>query len=310
MKRILVTPRSMTQSVPPALRKLEDEGFELVIPTPGKIPSEAELIAAVPDCWGWIAGVEPVSPKVIHAAKSLQVISRNGVGVDNLPIKLLEENNIRVERAVGSNANGVAELTLALMLAALRHIPASDRGIRDGAWPRIRGCEIAGSTVAVLGLGAIGKLVAQKLLKLNARVIGYDPYSDGEELKQFGTFEQYDQIEPILRECDALSLHMPLPENAQPVLDAKVLQQLKPGAVIVNTARAGLVDQNELLKAMNQARVAAYATDVFDTEPPQPSELLAHERCILTSHIGGFTAQSVERVTQVSVDNLLKDCKV
>ena len=123
MKRILITPRSLSAGTHSGLSRLEDLGFTLVRPTPGVMPSEADLIAAIPDCCGWIAGVEPVSSRVVSAAHSLQVISRNGSGVDNLPMDALNERGITVKRALAANANGVAELALAMMLSGFRHIP-------------------------------------------------------------------------------------------------------------------------------------------------------------------------------------------
>lgn len=142
--RILVTPRSLTSAPPPALDRLVRAGFEVVLSTPGALPSEAELLRLVPGCVGWLAGVEPVSERVVAAADRLQVVSRNGSGADNLPLVRLAERGIRVERAIGANATGVAELTLGLILAACRHIPETAVGVRAGGWPRLTGREVEG----------------------------------------------------------------------------------------------------------------------------------------------------------------------
>ncbi|EYD74294.1 D-3-phosphoglycerate dehydrogenase [Rubellimicrobium mesophilum DSM 19309] len=166
MDRILVTPRSLTSSPPPALDRLRDAGFDLVFSTPGATPTEAELLRLVPGCVGWLAGVEPVSESVVAAADRLRIISRNGSGADNLPASALRARGIRVARAMGANATGIAELTVGLILSACRHIPETSTGIRAGGWPRLVGREVEGTTVGIVGLGAIGRRVARVLARL------------------------------------------------------------------------------------------------------------------------------------------------
>ena len=305
MKRILVTPRSMSGGQHPAFERLDRAGFELVTPTPGVMPSEADLVAAIPGCCGWIAGVEPVSLRVIEAAHDLAVISRNGSGIDNLPLELLNQRGIRVARAVGANANGVAELALALILASFRHVPLNDRGIRKGAWPRNLGREIQGAKIGVLGLGAIGTLMADKLLRLGANVLGFDPFADAADLQRNNRFQRVQMLDKLLPKCDALTLHMPLPQGGAPILTSAAFKAMKPGVAIVNTSRAGLVDQPALMHMLETRHVSAYGVDVFDTEPPPLTPLISHERCISTSHIGGLTTESVARTAEITVDNLL-----
>ncbi len=302
--RILITPRSLSKGGHPALSPLIDAGFELVFPAPGATPSEAQLIAALPGCVGWLAGVEKVSEAAIAAADQLRVISRNGTGIDNLPLDLLETRNITVTRAEGANARGVAELALTLALAGLRDVVPTHEGMKHGDWPRRIGREMAGARVGVLGLGAIGSSFAQFCLALGATVQGYDPYAPEDRLAG-PNFHRTD-LAGALEGADVVSLHAPMPPDGKPLIDAALLSRLAPGAVLVNTARAGLVDSDALLAALQDGRVSTYATDVFEIEPPAPSPLLAHPRVILTSHIGGFTTESVERATSHAVANLLR----
>jgi len=305
MKQILVTPRSLSCGRHVGLERLESLGFTLVRPTPGEMPSETDLLDAIRPCCGWIAGVEPVSARIIEAAEELCVISRNGSGVDNLPMDVLERRKIVVKRAEGVNANGVAELALALMLAGFRQIPLNDRGIRAGDWPRVSGREIAGAIIGVVGLGAIGGAVCEKFLSLGVRVVGFDPFSCPKHLQQHSNFCRAEAFEELVSQSDGITLHIPLPPQQAPLFDEPILSIIKPGLVIVNTARAGLIHPEALLDALNTGRVSAYATDVYHDEPPRPSPLLQHERCIMTSHIGGLTTENVERITRVTVDNLL-----
>jgi D-3-phosphoglycerate dehydrogenase len=301
--RILITPRSLSKCGHPALGALTERGYDLVMPAPGETPDEAALLRAVPDCVGWLAGVEPVSATVIEAARRLRVISRNGTGVDNLPLAELEARQIRVFRAEGTNARGVAELALALTLAGLRRIVWTHERMRMGDWPRSLGREIAGARVAVVGLGAIGTAYTRMCIDLGAEVAGHDPYAPEGVLADKG-FTRTD-LDAALAGADVVSLHAPMPADGLPLLTATRMGMLARGAVVVNTARAGLVDPSAMEAALGSGKIACYATDVFETEPPALMPLLAHPGVVMTSHIGGFTDASVERSTIRAVENLL-----
>lgn len=301
--RILITPRSLSQGGHPALRPLLIAGFDLVMPAPGATPTEAQLLDAVDGCVGWLAGVEPVSEAVINAARELRVIARNGTGVDSLPLAALDRRGIALRRAEGANAHGVAELALCLGLAGLRDIVPTHEGMRQGAWPRRLGTEMAGAQVGVIGLGAIGAEFARLCLALGATVAGHDPFAPLDRLADAGLHRR--DLPGALTDAQLVSLHAPMPAHGKPLLGRDELAWLAPGAVLINTARAGLVDESALLDALDSGQVSTYATDVFATEPPVPSALLAHPRVIMTSHIGGFTGASVERATSHAVAHLL-----
>ena len=301
MPRILITPRSLTAGGHPALQRLVEAGFELVACTPGKLPSPQELIGLLPGCAGWLAGVEPVPDAVIEAAPELRVISRNGAGVDNLPLALLAQRGVKVMKAEGANSSGVAELAIALTLASLRHIPFSDAGIKAGGWPRRQGREIRGRTVGVIGCGAVGAEVARLAAALGAEVLGHDMVRRPLAVERF----RWATLNEIVDQADVISLHCPPLPDGSPLLDAATLARARPGLALVNTARASLIDEAAVLAALESGRLATYATDVFDAEPPHNLDLARHPRVIATSHIGGFTVESVERATMAAVSNLL-----
>ena len=301
MDRILVTPRSLTSAPPPALDRLVRAGFEVVLSTPGALPSEAELLRLVPGCVGWLAGVEPVSERVVAAADRLQVVSRNGSGADNLPLVRLAERGIRVERAIGANATGVAELTLGLILAACRHIPETAVGVRAGGWPRLTGREVEGATVGVVGFGAIGRRVGRALAAMGADVLAYDPFRPDPG----GVPVEFVGLDVLLSRAGIVTLHCPTPEDGLPLVDAAALALMLCDAILVNTARAALVDADALLAALKGGRLACYATDVFAAEPPVGDPLASHPRVIGTSHVGALTGGSVRRATEAAVENLL-----
>lgn len=304
MDRILITPRSLTSAPPPELEPLRQAGFDLVFSTPGRTPDEAELLHLLPDCVGWLAGVEPVSPSVITSARRLRVISRNGSGVDNLPLEECARRGIIVARAQGSNSVGVAELTLALMLAACRHLPDTVAGVRDGSWSRTRGREIAGATAGIIGMGAIGRRVAGILAAMGAEVLAYDPAKPS--LGPLAEVVRFAPLSEVIGTAEMLTLHCPMTGDGSPLLDAGRIATMRSGTVVVNTARAGLVDETALLAALDEGRLLAYATDVFHEEPPRDRTLAAHPKVIATSHIGGLTDGSVSRATGDAVANLLR----
>ncbi len=302
MSRVLITPRSLTRDPPAALKGLVDDGYTLVFSRPGETPDEAALLELLPGCVGWLAGVEPVSPRVLEAATQLRAISRNGTGSDNLPLETAERLGIKVLRAGGANARGVAELALGLLLAASRHLPEQSAALKAGIWQRRPGVEIENRTLGLIGGGAVGRKVAAFALALDARVRVFDPYPDAGFMPA-GDFAWSSQDE-VLAAAEMLSLHCPMPADGKPVLDAAAIDRLPAGCHVVNTARAGLVDEAAMLAALERDHVRVYATDVFAVEPPAPSALLAHPRVIATPHIGGLTAESVHRATIAAVDNL------
>jgi len=299
--KIAVTPRSLPDAGHPALSALTDLGCELVHPAPGRMPSEEELLTAVPGCVAWLAGVEPIGAPVLNAAEGLRVISRNGVGVDNIDMAVAEARGIRVERAIGANARGVAELAITLMLSAFRQVPWSDAQLHDGNWVRRRGVEADGRTLGVIGCGAIGRIVAEIALGLGMKVIGHDPCPPTgfapEGFRMAG-------LDELLAGADAITLHCP--PSDEPIVRADRLARMRPGGVVVNTARAGLVEDAAVLDALETGQLAAFATDVFHSEPPEPSALLSHDRVILTPHAGGYTSESADRAARVAVENILK----
>lgn len=302
MSRILVTPRSLTRAHGPGLEPLEEAGYELVFSSPGRLPNETELIALLPGCVGYLAGVEPIGERVLAAATELVAISRNGVGIDNVDLAAAERHGVQVLRASGANSRAVAELTLALILASLRHVPREDALVKSGSLERFLGREAAGRTLGIVGCGAIGKLVAQFGVALGLRVLAYDVAPD-ETFAPAGDF-RFATLDQLLSVSDVVSLHCP-PLPCRPLVAEAELARVRVGAALVNTARAGLVDPAAVLAALDAGSLSTYATDAVDTESADLAPLLRHERVIATPHIGGYTEESVARATAAAVRNLL-----
>jgi D-3-phosphoglycerate dehydrogenase / 2-oxoglutarate reductase len=307
MGKVIVTPRSLSKGGHPLLDRITSAGHELVFPAPGAQPTEAQLEAVIGDALGYIAGVEKISAALLAKAGRLVAISRNGTGVDNVDLGAAKERGIVVLRAEGANARGVAELAFGHILAAARGICAADSQLKAGKWTREKGFELEGKTLAIVGCGKIGRLVARFALAFDMKVLAYDLYP----APSFAPSPDFSWVSlaEALSKADIVSLHCPPPADGRPLLDAAAIAGLRKGAVVINTAREGLVDAAAMKAALESGRVRAYTVDAFDKEPPDDWSLAGHPRVIATPHVGGFTDESLDRATEVAVDNLLAALK-
>jgi D-3-phosphoglycerate dehydrogenase / 2-oxoglutarate reductase len=298
-RKILVTPRSLTKSGHPQLERLKDAGYEVVFCKPGVQPSEDDLMKLLPGCVGYLAGVEKIPPRVLEAAKGLKIISRNGVGVDNVDLPTAEQLGIQVVPALGTNSRGVAELAIALILASARSIPFSDACLKNKDWQRREGVELDGKTLGLVGCGRIGREVAQMAAGLGMKVLVYDVVQDPTSALRYVSMDE------LLGSSDFVSLHCPAPKDGKPVIGAGAIGKMKKGAYLLNTARYSLLDAAAVIAALDSGKLSGLALDVFEKEPPGDNALVKHPRVIATPHIGGFTTESVERAVSVAIDNLL-----
>ncbi len=303
MSKILITPRSLTLGGHPALNMLKDAGYEIIFSTPGKQPSEDELIRLLQGCVGYLAGVEKITGRVLESAEDLKVISRNGTGIDNIDSRAAERLNIRICRAEGANTKGVAELTIALIFSLLRSIPFHNARMKNEAWERRKGVELQSRTLGLIGCGQIGQEVATLALGLGMEVIAYRRNPD----PAFSPSDKFSWVsfDGLIERSDIISLHRPASLSGEPVINAQVIAKMKKGVYIINTARANLIDEEAVLEGLSNNQIAGFATDVYDKEPPEDFNLVKHDRVIATPHLGGFTAESVDRATRVAVENLI-----
>ena len=303
MKRILITPRSLTKSFHPALNKLKDAGFELIFSTSGKQPSEEDLIKLLPGCVGYLAGVEKITKRGLESARDLKVISRNGSGIDNIDLDAAKSLNIRVCKTEGANAKGVAELTIGLMFSLVRSIPLHDARMKKETWERRKGIELENRTLGLIGCGEIGRKLAILALGLGMRVLAYrrnpDPSFSPSDKFHYCSFDD------LLTQSDIISMHRPASASGEPVINAQVIAKMKKGVYIINTARASLIDEEAILEELSNNQIAGFATDVYDKEPPEDFSLVKHDRIIATPHLGGYTTESVDRATRAAVENLI-----
>jgi D-3-phosphoglycerate dehydrogenase len=301
MKKVYIGSRTLTLKGHPALNRLQDAGFELIFGPPGKRPSEEDHLKILPECIAYLAGTEKISEKVLRSSKNLKVISRNGVGINNIDLKVARELGIEVTITPGSNAQGVAELAITLLLTAVRSVPTQNKDLKMGEWNRLKGIEIERKTLGVLGVGNIGKRVITMALGLGMKVLGYDLYPDS-SFHPSNDFKFVD-LQEILSSSDIISVH--IPPGDKPIIDKEALSMMKDGVYIINTARAEVVDELEIVKALDNNKVQIYATDVYKKEPPEVDDLISHPKTICTPHIGAYTEESINRAVEAAVDNIL-----
>ena len=303
MEKILITPRSLSRQGHPSLDALRAAGYEVVFAAPGKQPTEQELLDILPDCVGYLAGVEPISARVLEAAGKLRVISRNGTGIENIDLPAAEKQGVRICRGQGANARGVAELTVAHILALVRSIPFSDGVLKGENWQRRKGIELAGRTLGLIGCGKIGKLVCELALAFGMEVLACDPYPDPD----FAPSEafRYCDLAELLSSSDIISLHCPAQRDGRALIDRERIAGMTKGVYIVNTARGTLLDEAAVLEAIDSGQIAGVAVDAYETEPPADWGLVKHPLVIATPHVGGFTAESVDRAAAAAVENML-----
>lgn len=302
--KILITPTSLCRDRDnPALEPLRAAGHELRFADTGRPLTAAELVGALPGVDGVIAGLDEYSAAVFDHASDLKVIARYGVGVDNVDRDAAAAAGVVVTRTPGANAVAVAEMTIGLAFAAARGIPRLDAGVRAGQWPRGEGIELTGRSYGVVGFGAIGRLVADRARGLGMRVAAYDPLLPDAAFEAAGV-ERAD-LDDVLSMSDVVSVHVPLLPETHHLLDARRLALLRAGAIVINTARGGLLDEAAALSALEAGRLHAVAIDVYDTEPPTASVLVGHPRVVSTPHSAGHTREAIARMAQGAVADVL-----
>jgi len=302
--KILVTPTSLKpDSQSPAMKKLRSFAQELVFNPTEKPLTEGELIPLISGCEGCIAGLDFFTAGVIQSAENLKVISRYGVGVDRIDLTAAKAKNIAVCNTPGANTQAVADLTIGLLICLARKIPVLDRKTKEGQWPRSTGIELYGRTIGILGLGAVGKAVAKRASGFSMRVLARDPIINKEYVEANGIVPV--DFNTLIHEADFLCLHLPKTDETRNIISADVLKSMKKGAILVNTARGGLVDEAAAYELLVSGHLGGMGLDVYENEPPQKSPLFELENVVLTPHTAAHTTEATEAMAEMSVQNLI-----
>lgn len=239
-----------------------------------------------------------VTRELLAAATKLEIIGRAGVGLDNVDVAAANERGIVVAFTPEQNTNSVAELAIGLMLGLARMIPAGNADTKAGGWKRQKftGIEIQGKTLGLIGLGRIGASTAAKARALGMDIIAFDPFVDSESLKAMDLRARMLTLDEVLSQSDFISCHLPATAETVRLFNYEKFCLMKPGAFFINTSRGEVVDEDGLLQALQEQKLAGAALDVRAKEPPAPSPLAEMENVILMPHVGAFTHEGQRRV--------------
>lgn len=301
MNTVVISTSSFDIDNSPPLQQLLQQGFRIVTNPYKRKLTEDEIIELLKDgAVGLIAGIEPLTERVFQSSPELKVVSRCGAGLDSVDLAAAKNHAVAVLNTPEAPAQAVAELTMGFILSMLRQIGLIDQAVRNGEWPRTQGRLLAAQTVGIVGLGHIGRRVARLCQAFEATVIAHDPFAtqapDGVTLLP---------LERLLASADIITLHLPYSPGTHHLLDAKAFAAMKPGAIVINAARGGLVDEDALADALKSGKLNAAALDVFEQEPYQ-GPLLGLNNITVTSHVGSLARESRQRMEIEAAENLLQ----
>ena len=310
--KILVTPTSLQPGKnEPVLAVLRAFSDDLIFNASGRPLAEDELIPLLKDCDGYIAGLDFVTEKVIRSCPRLKAISRYGAGYDRVDIEAAKKMGTPVTNTPGVNAQAVGELAFALILSIARRIPYLDTETRDGKWVRSTGMELKGKTLGIIGLGAIGKVVAMCGQGFHMDIIAYDPYIDNRYCKEHQI--RACSFDETIQHSDVITLHLPLNKQTRHIIGREAIGRMKPGVILVNTSRGGIIDEDAAFEALKSGQLGGLGLDAFETEPPEDSPLFRLDNVVVTPHTGAHTKEATLNMASSAVKNLIdvlsdRDC--
>lgn len=256
-----------------------------------------------------VRGRTKVIKEVVKAGAKgkLKVIGRAGIGVDNVDIETAAKEGIKVVNAPTGATKSVAELALAYMLSLSRHLVKADTTMKNGEWAKkqLKGNELYGKTLGIIGCGNIGKLTAKYSQAFNISVIGYDPFISKEDMKKDG-IKKIEDLGELMKSSDFISLHLPHIPKTHHIVNKEMISKMKPTAYIINCSRGGTVDEKALYDALKNGKIAGAGIDVFENEPPKESPLLKLDNVVLTPHIGANTNEGQIRAGTVCAEQINK----
>jgi D-3-phosphoglycerate dehydrogenase len=301
--RVLISAAGFGRTGDHALRLLREAGCEIVLNERGTDMTEQELLAAVRDVDAIIAGTEPITAAVLDAAQRLRVIARRGVGYDSVDVAAATARGIPVAITGGVLSDTVADMTMALILAVARRVCQFDRMVKSGAWDRVPTTDVWGKTLGIVGLGAIGRAVARRAAGFDMQLLAYDTQPDTAAAAALGV--RLCDLDTLLAESDIVTLHVPLGPSTRGLIGEAALRRMKPTAILVNTSRGAVVDEEALERALREDRLAGAGLDVFVHEPPKSLSLVALPQVVATPHVASHTVETLRRMEISCADAVL-----
>lgn len=269
----------------------------------GKRFSKEELIYFIKDADGVIVGLEELDNEVLSACKNLKIVSKYGVGLNNIDLYACEEKNIAIGWTGGVNKLSVAEMTLGYMLMLCRNLYITSNKLKKGEWDKSGGFQLSNKKIGIIGVGHIGKEVIRLLKPFNCEILVND-IIDQKDFYKENDLKECSKIE-IFRTCDIVTVHTPLTKTTENMINLDVFGKMKPNAYIINSARGGIIKENDLKVALKNEMITGAAIDVYVEEPPTDIELLSLRNLICTPHIGGNAKEAIEAMGMSAIKHLV-----
>ena len=301
--KVLVSTSSFGQVDQCPVQLLEEHGIKYVVSPTGLRQDPAEALELLQDVDGLIAGTERLGRQLLSGAPKLKVISRCGIGVDNVDMEAAPELGIQVYNTPEAPVDAVAELALAGILDLLRSVSQADRMIREGGWSRPMGRLLQGKSVGIIGLGRIGKALCLLLQPFRVSILAFDPVQDEEFARTHSI--RYTTLEELLKTSDVVTLHLPYTQEAHHLLNRERLARMKPGSILVNCSRGGLVDEEALYELLKEGKLGGAHLDTYEEEP-YGGPMTGLPNVLLTPHIGSYAAECRAMMELEAVENLLR----
>ncbi len=303
--KILITPRSFASFSDKSLKMLSERNYKIKRNITGRPYKKEEMLKLIKDVDGIIIGIDELSAEIIEEADALKVISKYGIGLDNIDINMATNKKIIVTSTPTANVDAVADLAFGLILSLARRVPEADRKTKSGKWGKIIGKSVWEKTIGIIGLGKIGKQVVKRAqgFEMNILVFRRNIFKDKKFAQKYGI--KYVNLEKLLQKSDYITIHVPLNDATRNMISYKELGKIKKDAFLINTSRGGIVDEKALYDALRNNKLRGAALDVYNNEPLRESPLKELDNIIMTPHIGAYTEEAIENMSIQAAQNLI-----
>lgn len=306
-KKVLITqpwPISFVKNFDSFVKKLEDRGYEVILDPKTNSLTEDDVIERAPGIYAHICGADTWSAKALSYADELKIIARIGVGYDTIDIPEATKRGVAVMITPGAGAETVAEHAFGMLLAVGRQLLKCDKLVREGKWQRTNGYSLYRKNLGILGFGAIGKQLAKISKGFDMNILAYDLYPDEKYAKENGI--TYVSFEDLLKNADFISLHLPKTPETVNIISTEEFKMMKPSAIIVNTSRGGIIDENALYTALKEGEIFGAGIDVFVEEPVNPKhKLFELDNIIVSAHNAGTSVEGKYNLVKAAINNFL-----
>jgi len=306
MRRVFVSTTTFSQYSNEPMQLLTSQGYDVIHNQLGRKLTEEEIKNVITDYDGILAGTETYSASVLTKATGLKVISRLGVGLDNIDLDFAKKRNIKIYKTQTAPAPAVVELTLGLILDLLRKISEQNHQLKNGVWEKQMGSLLFGKTIGIIGLGTIGKNLIEITQGFRLKYLAHDIKQDKEFMEKYNV--KYCKLDELLAGSDVVTIHLNLSEETNKIIDSGSLKKMKQNAILINTSRGEIIVETALLEALDKKHIAGAGLDVYREEPYNGS-LLQYNNVITTPHIGAYAKEIRVQMELEAAQNLIKGLK-